>query len=192
MSKTVKATKTTEAAATPTAPKRNAAQTIAALENAFMSQNQQIQMLADELNRVRNIITSLNKRVNASIQAAEEGSLNGDSVNKIILNENMKELEGKVTFLVEQGVLTKNDDKEISEQTFVVGREIDAEGNVVNPRVQFAVGSIEKTIQEKLLSKKIGAMIQFGDTDPKLEITEVYEINQPAVKKDYEAQPVVQ
>lgn len=187
MNKTVKATKGA------TAPvKRNASQTIAALENAFMSQNQQIQILADEIDRLRNLITSLNKRVNASIKAAEEGSLNGDSVNKIIINENMKELEGKVSYLVEQGILKKNDQAEISDKTFIVGREMDAEGNVVNPRIQFSVGSIDQSVKEKFLAKKMGDVVKYDDEKSSIEITEVYEINQPAVKNDYEAQQSVQ
>jgi hypothetical protein len=188
-----KGKKTTKAEGTAAAPaKRNAAQTIEALENAFMAQNQQIEILADEIDKLRQMLVSLNKRVNASIQAAEEGELTGDSVNKIIMNDNMKELEGKIKFLVDQGVLKKNDTMEITDKTFVVGREIDAQGNVVNPRVQFAVGSIDKAVQEKLLNKKMGDMVSYSKDEPSLEITEVYEIHQPSVQKNFESQQPAQ
>jgi hypothetical protein len=188
MSKGKKATK--EATAAPA--KRNAAQTIEALENALMGQNQQINILADEIDKLRGMLVSLNKRVNASIQAAEDGSLTGDSVNKIIMNDNVKELESKIKFLVDQGVLKKNDTMEITDKAFVVGREVDSSGNVVNPRVQFAVGSIDKAVQEKLLTKKMGDMVSYSETEPSLEITEVYEIHQPTVQQNFEAQPPAQ
>ena len=172
--------------------KQNAAQKIEALENMVMAQNQNIDMLADEIDRLRQLITGLNKRVNASIQAAEQGEVTGESVNKIIMNENMKELEAKISFLVDQGVLERNDELEISEQTFVVGREIDAEGNVVNPRVQFAVNSIDKDVRNRLMTKKAGDVIGYSETEPSLEITEVYQIIDPKIKKNFEGQPAAQ
>ena len=181
MSKTKKTEQVTQ-------PKRNAAETIKALENAFMSQNQQIQILADEIDRMRQLITALNKRLNASIQAAEGGNLTGDSVNKIILNENVKELEDKVAFLIDRGVLKKNDESPITDKTFLVGRTIDTEGNVVDPRIQFSVGSIDKVIQDKLANKKVGEIVSYEDGEPSLEITELYDIHNPTVSQNLETQ----
>lgn len=176
-------------AATPAPAKQNAAQKIESLEAAFMNQSKNLDILADEIDRLRQLIVSLNKRVNASIQAAEEGGVTGDSVNKIIMNENMKELQSKVTFLVEQGVLERSDDMEITDRAFVVGREVDSEGNVVNPRVQFSVGSIDKTVQDRLLTRKAGDVISYNETEPSLEITEVYQILDPKIKQNYDNAP---
>lgn len=180
--------KKTAQAVVAEAPKRNAAETIKALENAFMAQNQQIGVLADEIDRLRQLVAAIGKRLNASIKASEEGGLTGDSVNKIILQENIKELESKVDFLIEQGVLTKNNEAAISEQTFVVGRTVDTEGNVVDPRVQFAVGSLEQEVKKGLLNKKAGEIIAYEDGGPSFEITEVYDVTQVSVKKNFEAQ----
>jgi hypothetical protein len=170
------------------APPLTAAQKIEALERSFVAQNNQIEILADEIDRLRNQLVAVNKRLNASIQAAEQGGLTGESVNKIILGENMKELEAKVTFLQEQGVLVRNDDSEISAKTFVVGREVDTEGNVTNPRVQFSVGSVDKAVQEKLYGKKAGAVVAYDGDEDSLEITEVYDIVDPKIKKNFEKQ----
>lgn len=170
--------------------KKTAAQMLEALENAFLSQNRQLQTLADEIDRTRQMLTALAKRVNASIKAAEEGELTNDSVHKIIVQENIKELEGKVQFLVDQGVLTKADDVEISDQTFVVGRSVDESGSVVDPRVQFHVASVEGDIKSKLLAKKLGDVIKYSDDEPSLEVTEIYKVTQPAVKKNFEQQQV--
>lgn len=193
--KTTKATKKATPAPQAAAPapqaaapaKHNAVQKMAALENAFIQQNQQIEILADEIDKLRQQIIILNKRINASIQASEEGGLNGESVNRIMMNDSIKELENKITYLVQQGVLVKNNDAEISEKTFVVGREVDAEGNVVNPRVQFAVGSVDKSLQDKLASKKAGAVIEHDANEPRLEIVEVYEITPPKKQQNFES-----
>ncbi len=184
-----KATKAAAAPkAAPQAPPQTAAQKLTALENAFMTQNNQIEILADEIDRLRSQLVAVNKRLNASIKAAEDGGISGEAVNKIILGENMKELEAKVDFLKEQGVLVKNDEAEISDKQFVVGRELDNEGNVTNPRVQFSVGSVDPELKKQLYGKKLGAVVAYSETEDSLEVTEVYDIVDPKIKKNFEKQ----
>jgi hypothetical protein len=178
-----------KAAKAPTAPVKapmTAAQKLEALENSFMAQNQQIEILADEIDSLRQTLVAVNKRLNASIQAAEQGSLTGESVNKIILGDNMKELESRITFLVENGALVRSDDKEIDSMTFVVGREIDTTGNVTNPRVQFSVQSVDPQLKAQILGKKAGDVVAYSETEDSLEITEVYQITDPKTKKNFE------
>ena len=182
-----KASKTKAAATAPKPPApMTAAQKLEALENMFMSQNNQIEILADEIDRLRNQLVAVNKRLNSTIQAAEQGGISGESVNKIILGENMKELEAKINFLKEQGVLVKNDDAEISDKSFVVGREIDTEGNVTNPRVQFSVGSVDPDVKKQIYGKKLGDVVAYSESQDSLEITEVYDIVDPKIKKNFE------
>jgi len=175
----------------PQPPKMNASQKIEALENAFMAQNQQIEILAEEIDRLRSVVTSLTKRINASIQAAEQGGVSTQSVNQIILNENIKELEGKVQFLVDNGVMELNNDIAVSTDTFVVGRHIDSEGNVVNPRIQFAVKSIDPDLQSRLMNKKAGDVVSYDENEPSLEIVEIYQLADLNKKQEFDqnAQP---
>ena len=177
-----------EKKAAPPPPPQTASQKLEALENAYVQQNNQINILADEIDRLRQTVVALNKRLNASIQAAEGGGVSNESVNKIIMSENVKELESKITFLTEQGVLLRNDEAEITDNTFVVGRELDQEGNVTNPRVQFAVKTVEKEVKDKLYTKKAGDVIAYSENEDSLEITEVYEIVNPKIKKNFEKQ----
>lgn len=165
-----------------------AAQKLEALENMFMTQNNQIDILADEIDRLRNQLVAVNKRLNSTIQAAEQGGISNDSVNKVILAENMRELESKITFLVEQGVLVRNDEAVISEKNFVVGREIDTSGNVTNPRVQFSVSSIDPEVKKQMIGKKAGDVVAYSESEDSLEITEVYDIKEPKKKKNFEKQ----
>lgn len=173
-------------------PPMTAAQKLEALENSFMVQNQQIEILAEEIDSLRKILVNVNKRLSASIQAAEEGGLNNASVSKIIMNEGIRELEERVSFLVQQGVLVRNDVAEVSDKNFVVGREIDTEGNVTNPRVQFSVQSVDPELRTQLQGKKNGSVVAYSETEDSMEITEIYDIVTPKVKKNFEQQPAQQ
>lgn len=180
---TKKKTKMQSKSTGPKPKKMNATQKIANLESIVVGQEQQIKILADEIDRLRGTINSLSKRLNASIQATE----NHDTVNKIIIDENVKELEGKVKFLVDQKILTLDQEAEVTEKTFVVGRELNAEGEVINPRVQFALGSLPEDLKEKIKGNKVGGLVQTDESDLRLEITEVYRINEPKpVEKKFE------
>lgn len=152
--------------------KMNATQKLLALEELVASLNGKIDVMADEIEKLSTFIKSITKRLNASIKVADSDN----DVKKIIIKENIKELEGKVTFLEQQGVLIKNDEALITDPTFVVAREVDDDGNEVNPRVQFAVGSLDPSYKKNLIGKKLGDLVKpEGDTFT-LEIMEIYNI----------------
>lgn len=163
--------------------KLNASQKLAVLENMVFAYDNKFNQLADEIDSLRNSITGLSKRLSASIRATETV----DSVNKIVLDENIKELEGKVQFLIQQGILKLSNETTIVDKTFVVGREIDDQSNVINPRIQFAVGSLDQELKDKLIGHKFGDVIKVTEDGLALEVTEVYEIIDPTIKKDFEA-----
>ena len=177
--------KTTTEAKTKT-NKLTALERLSSLENMILSQHQKIEILADEIDKLRGTVGALAKRLNATIKAGEDGSLSNDSVNKLIINENLKELEGKVKFLVEQNVLEKDDSAVVSNKTFVVGREVDKEGTVINPRVQFAVGSLDANFQTQVIGFKVGDVIPYQESDVSLEVVEIYKIKEIEVKKQFE------
>lgn len=171
--------------------KLTAAQRLEALEGLVIAQNRKFDILADEIDKSRNLIASLAKRLNATISAGEEGAISNDSVNKLILNSNVQELKNKVDGLIDAGLIKLNDSLEISDETFVVGQEVDEDGTVVNPRVQFAVGSLPQDFKDKLLGKKTGDLMKpEEDLTLSLEITEVYEIIKPDEEKQFEEEEV--
>jgi hypothetical protein len=86
--------------------------------------------------------------------------------------------------LVKAIVLVLDNTAPITDQTFVVGRQLDADGNVVNARLQFAVATMDKTIQDKLLDKKVGDSVIFEEGQPSFEPTEIYVIQE--IKKEFE------
>lgn len=168
--------------------KLNATQRLEALEKAFANLSakleQQFAIVADELNRQNEISTALAKRLNAIVKAGDNGGVSTEAVKDAIVSEAAKELKAKVDFLVEQGLLVLNNDKAIDENTFFVGREVDFEGNEVNPRTQMLVSSLQKEAQERLIGKKVGDEVKDETIKQTLLITEIYEVKRPQVESE--------
>lgn len=162
--------------------KMNATQRIEFLENTISNLTEkldnQFQIIADEVNRLNELNVALAKRLNAIIKAGDEGDINNKSVKGIIIDEAAKELKSKVDMLVEQGILTLNNEREIDENTFVVGREINLEGEEINPRTQFLVGSLQEEAKKIVLGKKAGDSIKDEKLQQTLIITETYDVKQ--------------
>ena len=169
--------------------KLTAAQRIEGLENALGGMMRNNQILAGEIDNLRQTIAALARRLNATIKSGEQGTLSNDSVNDIITQENVAELKGKVDFLLEQGVLEASEEGEIHEKAFVVGRELDEDRNIINPRIQFAVASVVPEMKELLLGKKVGDVIKNDQGDGLLlEVVEVFNIPEK-VEKNLEEAP---
>ena len=166
--------------------KLTAVQKIGLLEEKLINHEKNFIILAQENDKLKNLITSLAKRLNATIRAGEAGGITPKSVNDMIVQDNIKELEGRVSFLQEQGVLKLNNEAVTGEKTFVVGREIDEDGKELNPRVQFAVGSLDKNIQKKIVGHKVGDLLKLEEGDPDLEILDIYEIVEPKIEQNFE------
>lgn len=159
--------------------KLNASQKLELLEMACKSQSQQIVAMSEEIERLGSIVTALAKRINAVVRSAEEGhQISSKQVNSLLVSDAAKELEDKVIFLVDQGILVSDNDSSIGELSFVVGREINSDGEEVNPRIQFAVKSLEKEGQEKVLNRKVGDLIE-GEDGISMEITQLFSIVEP-------------
>lgn len=158
--------------------KLTAAQRIEHLEGTIMGMYENFNILANDIDQLRQTMTALAKRLNATIEAGEKGGINNEQVNSIIIQENVNELRKKVDFLVEQGVLKKSEDNVIGENSFVVGRELDEDKNEINPRIQFAFQTLNEGGKELITGKSLGDLVKNEGSDGCMEITELYEIVQ--------------
>lgn len=169
--------------------KLTATQRISYLEEIVERYGAHFEAVGNELDTMRNLISSLAKRLNASIQATESD----DSVKKIIIDQNIQELQGKVDFLIQKGVLAKGDvGYQVSDKSFIVGRELDSAGKVINPRIQFSIGSVLPELKELIYGKKVGDVFAPNNEDTEnpvsIEITELYQIVDPKIDKNFEDQ----
>lgn len=185
--KTAKAKKTVQQKAQE-GKQLTASQRIEALEASFTAQAQNIQAVAQEIDALRQTMTAIARRLNATIQAGEQGSVNNEAVKNLLVEENIRELEDKVKFLVENKVLEEDTKEEVHKRSFLIGRELDEDKKVINPRMQFAVSSLTDEAQKKVLGKKVGDLISdFSGDGIDLEISKVFAIaEQKNQNKNYE------
>ena len=175
--------------------KLTAAQRVEALEKAIVdlgetsdAQTQNIEFLAKQMDGLKQTIGALARRLNATIKSGEAGGVSNETVTKLLVEENVQELKDKVEYLKEQGVLEDTKDTTIGDRSFIIGRELDEDSNVINPRMQFALASLTAEAKEKVSGKKSGDVIKdFSGDGLVLEITEVYAIAaEKEQKKDFE------
>lgn len=171
----LKETKTTES------PPLNATQKITALEAKMTSVDRNFEILAEEIDQLGVIIQELGRKINASIKAGADGDLSPDSVSKILVAENLKDLQAKVNFLIDQGILKRDDQRPVDNHTFVVGREL-SNGKIHNPRLQFAVVATSEEFRASYLGKTVGDIIPVKDSDISVELVELYTIISPKDK----------
>lgn len=161
----------------PQPKKQTAAQRLQILENTLTNYDSKFEILADEIDKVSNLMVTLNKKVNAVLEAGDKGDINKQAVSNILVDNAVAELKQKVDNLVQAKVATKVEDGTIEgPRFFVVGRELDADGNVVNPRTQFALMTLAEDIQKKFLNHKVGDIIEFDGVDTSMEIIEIYKL----------------
>lgn len=158
------------------AVKTNAAQKLKTLEEALTSNNQKFEILADEIDKLSNLLVNLNKKVNAILEAGEGGNINKDSVSSILVDNAISDLKKRTEELVRLGAMELVDGTIENERYFIVAREVDAEGNVVNPRTQFAIIALPKDIQAAFIGKKAGEIISLNESSPSIEVLEVYKL----------------
>jgi hypothetical protein len=182
--------KKSAAAAVKPESKLNASQKLEALETKITDLESKldraIQLLLERVNSLADTDVALAKRINAIVKAGDEGGVTTDSVKTAVVNQAATELKARVQMLIDNGLLTLDNESPITSESFVVGRELSSEGEEINPRIQFAVKSLQQEVQDSLIGKKAGESISDEKSQTSMEITEVYTINQPQVEASEE------
>jgi len=138
--------------------------------------NNQVTILAEEIDLLGQTMGKVDRKVTASIKAGEQGKLSQNSVEQIIIEEDVKELVGKLKFLEKQGAIVKKDDKITDERTFIVGKQVNQEGKETVPRLQFAIMTLSEEVKKYFMNKKLGDKVQMEGENDVVEIMEIYDI----------------
>lgn len=156
---------------TPEAVKQlTALQRIETLEGALAQTIDAAQTLVQENATLKAQVLELSAQIKAiiEVQGIQE------SVNKDIVKQNVEELKGRITKLLESKEIEPCDI--IGPKSFVAAKMLNKEGLEANPRIQFAMESIEEDVRQLLLDKKVGDEVQYNDS--KVIIMEVYKATQ--------------
>lgn len=151
-----------------------AAQRIEQLEQMMAMVEVAIKQLANSQTSLAQSIKILNDKIDAMVTASSSGQqITHELLSDIMMENNVLELKAKLQEALDSGQLVPAET--LDKDGFFVGREIDSKtGNVVNKRVQMLVSSLVPDVREKLIGKKVGDVIKFGEDKLDLEIEEVY------------------
>lgn len=160
------------------ADKRTASQRIEDMERGLMALYQTADNMARDMMTIKEAIKLLGNKLDAVVKATSRGEqLTDEVISKIMVENNVEELKNKVQDLVNQGVLVAAE--EVTTNSFIVGREIDADGKVQNPRMQFVVSALAENVRSKFPGAKAGQTLELEEGKWKFEVQEVYSIQTP-------------
>jgi hypothetical protein len=183
--------------------KLNAAQRLILLEEDQKTNKEtmeaiksQLMVLAEEIDTINNNMYELSSKFNSllvKVQAiAELGDknkpINNKNIHDVVAEVEAQKLEQQTENLKEQKVLLPTESA-IEERSFVVGRLLDSEGNVISPRVQFALTTIDESARANFLGKNKGDLVKLEEAGNSIEITEFYKIAE-LENKDFESPEV--
>jgi hypothetical protein len=159
---------------------RSAAQRLADLEAAMGGLYNLADRLTKDLLVLRDGLKMLDNKVNSIIKLSAKGEfITSEAVGQAMVDNNVEELAAKVANMVEQGFIAA--ETEVSENSFVVGQEVDSDGKVMNPRLQFALSALPEAIRPKLLGAKIGDTLNLEEGKLGFKILESYKIQENPV-----------
>ena len=166
--------------------KKTATERLELLENTVNSIIQAVQPLGNmsqDLMGLREAVKLLNNKLDAVVKSINAGTqLTDEILGQIMTETNAKELEGRVTKMVSDGLLASTDT--VGKDSFVVINEQDESGKIVNPRMQFLLSALQNDeIRGKLEGAKTGTNIPVGDKGGSLNVLEAYNIVTPQAQE---------
>lgn len=156
------------------AKQRSASERLNDSEQALMSIFQALDNISRDMMLVKDAIKLLGNKTDAVVKAS---NLSDDTISALMVENNVAELKANVDRLIGQGILTA--EAVVTGQSFVVLREVDDAGKVVNPRLQLSVGAIDPAIASKLIGGLVGQTVDVQEGKLKVEIMESYAIQTP-------------
>jgi hypothetical protein len=131
-----------------------------------------------DMGLVKEALKLLNKKLEATIQVAKpESGITVSSVNELVVKMNVEELKAQTAEHVANGMLSATDT--VADNSFLVCEELNQDGTVANPRVQFRLDSQTEEVGNSFKGKKVGDTISFGENKFSATILELYSIVEP-------------
>lgn len=141
---------------------------------------QPLEPMARELAGIKEALMLLNNKLDATIKSinASGTQVTDEQVSKFMVENNVRDLQGKVTQMVNNGLLAASDT--VSKDSFVVINEADASGQIVNPRMQFLVSALQhEEVRSKLEGAKVGSNVSVGTEGASINVLEAYDVVTP-------------
>ena len=168
------------------ADNRSASQKITDLENGLIALYQTADNIVRDLQMMKEALKLLGNKVDSVVKATLAGESPTDDVIERIMRENaIEELKQKVLIMQAQGMLSPSE--QIAPNSFIVGQDINDQGEIVNHRFQFALYAIQPPeLRTKFAGARVGDVLNLQEGKLKFRVMEIYTIQEP---KPAEAAP---
>lgn len=158
--------------------KRSASERIRNLEETLVGTLKALGALDNEQQVIKEAIRLLGNKMDAMVKLIAAGQpLTETNIANVMVQNKADKMAENTQQMVTQGVLVKSDT--VDANSFIVGREIEDNGNVINPRIQFTVESAQDHLKAKVLGAKVLDRILVEEGKAQLEVLEIYSINEP-------------
>lgn len=160
------------------AEKPSAAQRLSDLELAAAQLYHATDLMGRDLGLLKNAFKLLNNKVDAIVKATVSGEEITDEVlNRIMIENNVADLANRVANMIVNGTVVP--EEQVTANSFIVGAEVEDDGKVSNPRIQFAVKALTPELQAKLIGAKAGDSFKFKEGELSFKLLETYKIQEP-------------
>ena len=164
------------------AKKVKASERLSAIESALVPTQRRVgelEMIVFNLSRENDILKDalqlLHEKLESVIALSNEGkSLSNNNINEKVVMLKEQALKDRVDDLVNAKQITAAE--EVTDNSLVVARELNKNGTVENPRIQFLTSRLVEELQNKFIGKKVGELIKGEEDKLDLEIMEIYNV----------------
>jgi len=130
-----------------------------------------IYSLSRENEIIKDALQLLHDKLDAVI-AISGGELTSDNIEASIVSKKVQSLKDGIDKGLEAGNIKPAD--VVSDQSLIVSRETDKDGEVQNPRLQFMVGRLSPQLASKFVGKLVGDLVKGEEDKLDIEIMEIY------------------
>lgn len=164
------------------AKKVKASERLSAIESALVPTQRRVgelEMIVFNLSRENDILKDalqlLHEKLESVIALSNEGkSLSNNNINEKVVMLKEQALKDRVDDLVNAKQITAAE--EVTDNSLIVARELNKNGTVENPRIQFLTSRLVEELQNKFIGKKVGELIKGEEDKLDLEIMEIYNV----------------
>ena len=169
-------------------PKKTAAQRLSNLEETLVGTLKALGAVDNEQSVIKEALSLIGAKLDAMTKLLQSNNpqLTDTAMSNLMVEGKASKMNESTQQAVNSGVLVATDT--VTENCFVVGREIEDDGNVVNPRIQFTVESAKEQFRARILGAKVLDRILVEEGKAKLELLEIYSIHQPKAPTAPQAQ----
>jgi hypothetical protein len=131
--------------------------------------------IARENEILKDALQLLHEKLDAVISLQNrELPLSEGNINEVVVEMKVNSLKERVDQMLQQGAIKVTD--VVGEDSLIVSRELNKEGKVENPRLQFLVGRLIDELKSRFVGKKTGDLIQGEENKLDIEIMEIYDL----------------